>query len=83
MPVKFSDDAAGFVSVGEAVPDVLLDIRYYSSYNFIGERIDGYEAPAALLTREAADALKAVRIMAATGAAIALFIILTQQLGIR
>ena len=29
------------------------------------------------------DALKAVRIMAATGAAIALFIILTQQMGIR
>ena len=58
--MKFSDDASGFVSIGEAVPDVLLDIRYYSSFNFIGERIDGYEAPAALLTREAAAALKRV-----------------------
>ena len=58
--MKFSDDASGFVSIGEAIPDVLLDIRYYSSFNFIGERIDGYEAPAALLTREAAAALKAV-----------------------
>ena len=58
--MKFSDDATGFVSIGEAVPDVLLDIRYYSSFNFIGERIDGYEAPAALLTREAAAALKKV-----------------------
>ena len=57
--MKFSDDASGFVSVGEAVPDALLDIRYYSSFNFIGERIDGYEEPAALLTREAAQALKA------------------------
>ena len=56
----FSNDAGGFVSVGEAVPDVLLDIRYYSSFNFIGERIDGYEQPVALLTREAAAALKAV-----------------------
>ena len=55
----FSDDASGFVSVGETVPDVLLDIRYYSSFNFIGERIDGYEEPAALLTREAAEALRA------------------------
>ena len=54
----FSDDASGFVSTGEAIPDVLLDIRYYSSFNFIGERIDGYEEPAALLTREAAQALK-------------------------
>ena len=56
--MKFSDDVSGFVSIGEAVPDALLDIRYYSSFNFIGERIDGYEAPAALLTREAAAALK-------------------------
>ena len=58
--MKFSDDASGFVSLGEVIPDVLLDIRYYSSFNFIGERIDGYEAPAALLTREAANALKSV-----------------------
>ena len=58
--MKFSDDAAGFVSVGEMIPDILLDIRYYSSFNFSGERIDGYEEPAALLTREAALALKAV-----------------------
>ena len=58
--MMFSNDASGFVSVGEAVPDVLLDIRYYSSFNFIGERIDGYEEPAALLTREAAAALKKV-----------------------
>ena len=58
--MKFSKDAAGFVSVGEAVPDVLLDIRYYSTFNFVGERIDGYEEPVALLTREAAAALKNV-----------------------
>ena len=58
--MNFSDNAAGFVSVGEALPDVLLDIRYYSSFNFVGERIDGYEEPLAFLTREAARALKAV-----------------------
>ena len=58
--MKFSDDASGFVSLGEAVPDALLDIRYYSSFNFIGERIDGYEEPVALMTREAARALKTV-----------------------
>lgn len=56
----FSDDASGFVSVSEAVPDVILEIRYYSTFNFIGERIDGYEQPVALLTREAAERLKEV-----------------------
>ncbi|MBE5796980.1 MAG: peptidase M15 [Clostridiales bacterium] len=50
----------GFVLVGEAIPDVIQEIRYYSSYNFVGERVDGYEAPVALLTREAAEALKLV-----------------------
>ena len=58
--MKFSEDPCGFVSVGEKIPDVLLDIRYYSSFNFIGERIDGYEEPVALLTREAAEALAVV-----------------------
>ena len=58
--MRFSDDAGGFVSLGEFLPDALTDIRYYSSFNFIGERIDGYEEAAALMTREAAQALKAV-----------------------
>ena len=50
--------AADFVVLSDVVPGVLLDIRYYSSYNFVGERIDGYEAPCALLTGQAAAALK-------------------------
>ncbi len=49
----------GFVTLAEAVPDAILEIRYYSTYNFVGERIDGYEHPCALLTKEAARALKA------------------------
>ncbi len=48
-----------FVTLAETVPDALLEIRYYSTYNFVGERIDGYEEPRALLTKEAATALKA------------------------
>ncbi len=51
------DDASGFVDLAEAVPDVILEIRYYSTYNFVGDRIDGYEEPCALLTKEAAEAL--------------------------
>ena len=57
--MKFSDDSRSFVSIGHVIPDVLLDIRYHTSFNFIGERIDGYEEPAALMTREAARALAA------------------------
>ena len=49
----------GFVALSEAVPDAILEIRYYSTYNFVGERIDGYEQPCALLSKEAAVALKA------------------------
>ncbi len=52
--------ATGFVSVSDVIPDVLLDVRYYSTYNFVGERIDGYEAPLVLLTEEAAEALALV-----------------------
>ena len=58
--VKYSDDASDFVLLAEAVPDAILEIRYYSTYNFIGDRIDGYEQPVALLTKEAAAALKEV-----------------------
>lgn len=53
-------DPSGFVLLSDAVPDAILEIRYYSTYNFVGERIDGYYEPCALLTREAAAALKAV-----------------------
>lgn len=53
-------DPSGFVLLADYVPHIVQEIRYYSTYNFIGERIDGYEEPCALLTREAARALKAV-----------------------
>lgn len=53
-------DNSDFVRVTDVIPDAILEIRYYSTYNFVGERIDGYELPIALMTREAADSLKAV-----------------------
>ena len=57
---KVSDDARGFVSISEYIPDVIIEARYYSTYNFVGERIDGYEEPVALITIEGAEALKEV-----------------------
>ena len=58
--VHLSDDASDFVLISEAVPDAILEIRYYSTYNFVGDRIDGYEEPLAFLTKEAAAALREV-----------------------
>ena len=54
------EDSSDFVYITDVVPDAILEIRYYSTYNFVGERIDGYLAPTAMLTRTAADSLKAV-----------------------
>lgn len=54
------DGSADFVTVTDVVPDAILEIRYFSTYNFVGSRIDGYLQPTALLTREAADSLRAV-----------------------
>ncbi len=59
-PLSSTDDFSQFVNLAEAVPDVILEIRYYSTYNFVGARVDGYDEPVALLTRQAADSLRAV-----------------------
>ena len=53
-------DPSGFVLLSDYVPQIIQEIRYFSTYNFIGDRIDGYEEPCALLTKEAARALKSV-----------------------
>ena len=53
-------DNSQFVTLTDVVPDAILDIRYYSTYNFVGSRVDGYDEPTALLTRKAAEALRAV-----------------------
>ena len=53
-------DPSGFVVLADFIPGIIQEIRYHSTYNFIGDRIDGYEEACALLTKEAARALKAV-----------------------
>ncbi len=55
-----TEDCSQFVNLADAVPDAILEIRYYSTYNFVGKRVDGYLEPVALLTRQAADSLRAV-----------------------
>ena len=58
--MNFSNDSSDFVVLTDVVPDVILEIRYFSTYNFVVDRIYGYEQPTPLLTKEAANALKEV-----------------------
>jgi D-alanyl-D-alanine dipeptidase len=51
----------GFVNVKDVIPSIVLDMRYYSSHNFIGKRITGYNAPNCYLTEKAANALNKVQ----------------------
>ena len=60
MTREITMDPSGFVLISDYVPGVIQEIRYHSTYNFVGERIDGYEEPVALITIEAARALKSV-----------------------
>ncbi len=52
---------AGFVYVQEALPYIICDIRYYGDRNFTGRPVPGYLKPAALITEQAAEALRGVQ----------------------
>ena len=55
-----SNDSKDFVILTDIIPEVILEMRYFTTYNFVGDQIDGYEEPIALLTKEAAIELKKV-----------------------
>ena len=50
-----------FVDLKKAIPSVTLDIRYYGDHNFVGTRVDGYQAPKCLITAPTAEALAKVQ----------------------
>lgn len=54
---QISYDKSDFAPVYTAVYDAAFDIRYYSSNNFTGNRIKGYNAPIAYMTKESLKAL--------------------------
>lgn len=49
----------GFVYLADVAPQIRQDMRYAGQHNFVGQPIEGYEAPQCILTREAAEALRA------------------------
>lgn len=51
----------GFVYVSDIIPDIQIDLRYYTVNNFIGKPIDGYEASKCIISKDAAIALRDVQ----------------------
>lgn len=54
---QISCDKSDFAPVYTVIDDAAYDIRYYSSNNFTGNRINGYNAPVAYMTKESLKAL--------------------------
>lgn len=52
-----SIDKSGFDKIYNVIDDAVFDLRYYSPYNFTGQKIQGYQAPVAYMTKEALAAL--------------------------
>lgn len=50
-----------FVYVDEIIPDVVLDVRYFSDDNFMGVRVDGYRQPFVLISKTAGQTLANVQ----------------------
>ena len=59
--VSASELPEGFVYVKEIIPDIILDMRYHGSNNFVGESINGYIEPKCILTIDAVKNLKNVQ----------------------
>jgi zinc D-Ala-D-Ala dipeptidase len=51
----------GFVYLEQVIPDVSLDLRYFSDNNFVGQPVDGYLAPRGIISQKSAEALKKVQ----------------------
>jgi len=50
-----------FLELQEFIPGIVLELRYFSEDNFVGQVIDGYQAEKVYMTRESAAALSNVQ----------------------
>lgn len=57
----FAQLPAAFVFADSVIPDLKVELRYNTSNNFVGKRIDGYKSNQLILTKNAALALKKVQ----------------------
>lgn len=51
----------GFVYAKQIVPDLDVELRYFSNHNFLGDTINGYYANRLIITKPTAQALKKVQ----------------------
>ncbi|MFY0689722.1 MAG: M15 family metallopeptidase [Cyclobacteriaceae bacterium] len=51
----------GFVNLEEAIPTIEIELRYFTSDNFVGQKVDGYLSNKCFISREAANALSQVQ----------------------
>ena len=56
-PVPQGEPYPGFVYLRSLIPDLIEELRYFTTNNFMGVKVDGYEANLAILSKEAAKAL--------------------------
>ena len=61
ITLTFAEIPKNFSYVKEKIPTIELELRYASNNNFVGEVIEGYLAPRAILTRKATLALAKVQ----------------------
>ena len=51
----------GFVYAQKIIPDLNVELRYFSNHNFVGDTIEGYKANHLIITVQTAEALKKVQ----------------------
>lgn len=51
----------GFVEIREVIPDIILDLRYFTNHNFLGVPLDGYIEEKCYITIASADSLAKVQ----------------------
>ena len=55
ITIEYSKD--GFVCLSDILTDAVYDVRYYTSFNFTGEKIDGYDEECLFFSKEGASML--------------------------
>ncbi|WP_328613605.1 M15 family metallopeptidase [Amycolatopsis sp. NBC_00355] len=61
VPTPAQATSRSFVALSDVAPSILQDIRYATRHNFVGQRVDGYLEPTCILTRQAAEGLRAAQ----------------------
>ena len=59
--ILFAQSTSSFIDIKDISESIITEIRYATQYNFVGRRVDGYEAPKCFLTRSASEALVRVQ----------------------